>query len=71
MPAVYRHRLVAIHMLFAAGTLESFSARTQAVYDMVKPVQPSSEINIYVAGHDPSMWEMALAHYAPMVFPAR
>jgi enterochelin esterase-like enzyme len=58
-------------MFFAAGTLESFSLRTQAVYEAVKPALPNARYDLYTAGHDPTMWQLAFARFAPEVFPPK
>lgn len=58
-------------MMFAAGSLESFSRSTKEVYELVKGwgVNPSYEE--YVAGHDFAMWELAFTRMMPNVFPPR
>lgn len=57
------------HMHFAAGSLESFSRATGIVFDLVKSWGVDSTYDIYVAGHDPAMWELAFANLMPKVFP--
>jgi predicted esterase len=56
-------------MFFAAGTLESFSKSTTEVHELVKSWGGDSSLDLYVAGHDPAMWDMAFARLMPKVFP--
>jgi enterochelin esterase-like enzyme len=55
-------------MFFAAGSLETFSRSTEMVYDQVRAAQPSAKYDRYVAGHDPTMWQIAFTRFAPEVF---
>jgi len=49
-------------MYFAAGSLESFSASTTQVYELVRSWGVESSLDIYVAGHDPAMWSLAFGN---------
>lgn len=58
-------------MYFAAGSLESFSVSTTQVYDLVRSWGIESSLDIYVAGHDSSMWALAFRNLMPKVFPVK
>lgn len=57
---------------FAAGKLEAgFLRGTTQAYEKVKGWGAEAELEPYVAGHDPLMWEMAFNRFVQKVFPAR
>jgi enterochelin esterase-like enzyme len=55
---------------FAAGKLETFSFSTTEIHNQVKGWGANATLELYVAGHDPLLWEMAFARYAQVIFPA-
>jgi enterochelin esterase-like enzyme len=58
-------------LYFLAGTLESFSRPTKEYYEKVKGWGADADLNLYVAGHDFEMWQLAFAELAPKVFPPK
>jgi enterochelin esterase-like enzyme len=56
-------------MFFAGGALESFGKHTQDVYEQVKAWGVESSMDLYIAGHDSAMWELAFSRLMPKAFP--
>jgi enterochelin esterase-like enzyme len=56
-------------MFFAGGALESFGFHTNGVYEQVKGWGVESSMDLYIAGHDPAMWELAFSKLMPKAFP--
>jgi enterochelin esterase-like enzyme len=56
-------------MFFAGGALESFGFHTQGVYEQVKGWGVESSMDLYIAGHDPAMWELAFSKLMSKAFP--
>ena len=57
-------------MYFIAGVLESsFASQTTKAYEQAKAWDADASLKLYFAGHDWEMWKLALAEYAPTIFP--
>jgi enterochelin esterase-like enzyme len=54
---------------FAAGSLESFSARTKQAYALVRKWRAEAEYEEYEAGHDMTMWQIAFLDVMQKAFP--
>jgi len=55
---------------FAAGSLESFGMRTKDFYEKVKGLGVRTSFDLYAAGHDQAMWQLAFSRLIVKVFPA-
>lgn len=56
---------------FAAGALESFSARTKLAVEAVKKWGAEAEYEEYIAGHDSTMWQVAFLKAVQKAFPPK
>lgn len=57
-------------MFFVAGALEpSFLKGTTQAYEHAKSVGADANLKVYFSGHDWEMWKLALAEFAPLIFP--
>ena len=58
-------------MFFAGGALEVFGLHTRQLYDKVKGWGVPCSFDLYLAGHDMAMWELAFSKLMPKAFPPR
>lgn len=57
-------------IFLAAGQLEPvIAARTSSVYRALRAAGAKAAFEAYMSGHDSLMWDVALVHYMPEVFP--
>lgn len=56
-------------MFFAGGSLESFGLSTKREYELVKTWGVECSFEMYAAGHDQAMWELAFSKLMPKCFP--
>jgi enterochelin esterase-like enzyme len=57
-------------VFLAAGELEpSMLQATRHHYESLREAGAEAVLESYVSGHDQAMWQVALAHYMPRVFP--
>ncbi len=68
-PAEMTEKALAPQYLFVAGTLDKFSESTQEASDEVKSHGADSTLKLYVSGHDPLLWKVALLDSLRQLFP--